>query len=44
MMGRQTRNAILRFQRAQRLPVTGLLDDQTWSALVGQLVPARLRR
>ncbi|HMG55693.1 MAG TPA: peptidoglycan-binding domain-containing protein [Kofleriaceae bacterium] len=42
--GRATRNAVMRFQRAQHLPVTGILDEQTWSAIVGQLVPQRGRR
>lgn len=41
--GRLTRNAILRFQRSQHLPATGLLDDATWAALVGQLMPQRAR-
>lgn len=37
--GPQTRNAIMKFQRSQHLPVTGILDRDTWSAIVGQLMP-----
>lgn len=37
--GPQTRNAIMQFQRSQRLPATGFLDRDTWSAIVGQLMP-----
>jgi hypothetical protein len=37
--GRQTRNAIMQFQRSQHLPATGVLDRDTWSAIVGQLMP-----
>jgi hypothetical protein len=37
--GPQTRTAILKFQRSQHLPVTGVLDRDTWSAIVGQLMP-----
>jgi peptidoglycan hydrolase-like protein with peptidoglycan-binding domain len=39
--GRRTRAAILKFQRTQRLPVTGVLDRETWSAIVAQLMPRR---
>jgi hypothetical protein len=35
--GRLTRNAILQFQRAQHLPITGVLDQETWSAIVALL-------
>jgi hypothetical protein len=42
--GRMTRNTVLKFQRAQHLPLTGVLDEQTWSAIVGKLVPQRGRR
>jgi putative peptidoglycan binding protein len=37
--GPQTRIAIMKFQRSQHLPVTGVLDRDTWSAIVGQLMP-----
>jgi Putative peptidoglycan binding domain len=37
--GPQTRNAIMKFQRSQHLPATGVLDRDTWSAIVGQLMP-----
>jgi hypothetical protein len=37
--GRQTRSAIMQFQRSQHLPVSGFLDRDTWSAIVGQLIP-----
>lgn len=37
--GPQTRNAIMQFQRSQHLPATGVLDRDTWSAIVGQLMP-----
>ncbi|HEX7835814.1 MAG TPA: peptidoglycan-binding domain-containing protein, partial [Kofleriaceae bacterium] len=37
--GHQTRTAIMQFQRSQHLPVTGVLDRDTWSAIVGQLMP-----
>jgi len=37
--GPQTRTAILKFQRSQHLPATGVLDRDTWSAIVGQLMP-----
>jgi hypothetical protein len=37
--GPQTRNAIIKFQRSQHLPATGVLDRDTWSAIVGQLMP-----
>jgi peptidoglycan hydrolase-like protein with peptidoglycan-binding domain len=37
--GTQTRNAIQQFQRSQHLPATGVLDRDTWSAIVGQLMP-----
>jgi hypothetical protein len=41
--GRQTRNAILRFQRSQHLRATGALDPETWSAIVAQLMAHRSR-
>lgn len=37
--GPQTRIAVLKFQRSQHLPATGVLDRDTWSAIVGQLMP-----
>jgi Putative peptidoglycan binding domain len=37
--GRRTRTAIIAFQRSQHLMPTGYLDQATWSALVGQLMP-----
>jgi hypothetical protein len=42
--GKFTRTAILRFQRAQHLALTGVLDPQTWSVLVGQLMQQRAAR
>ena len=42
--GKLTRTAILRFQRAQHLPLTGVLDPQTWNVLVGQLMQPRAAR
>lgn len=35
--GRLTRDAVLQFQRAQHLAITGVLDQQTWSAIITQL-------
>jgi peptidoglycan hydrolase-like protein with peptidoglycan-binding domain len=35
--GKLTRNAILKFQGAQSLPQTGVLDNDTWSAIVAKL-------
>lgn len=37
--GPLTRKAILQFQRSHRLPATGALDQETWSAIVVQLMP-----
>jgi g-D-glutamyl-meso-diaminopimelate peptidase len=37
--GRLTRNAVIQLQRAQHLPATGVLDRETWSAIVAQLIP-----
>jgi hypothetical protein len=39
--GRRTRTAIVRFQRANRLPAHGVLDRDTWSTIVAQLIPKR---
>lgn len=41
VLGPRTRNAILRFQRAQHLRLTGLLDPATWSAITAQLMVRR---
>ncbi|HEX3765327.1 MAG TPA: peptidoglycan-binding protein [Kofleriaceae bacterium] len=38
IVGRQTRAAILRFQRAQHLRATAVLDRDTWSAIAAQLM------
>jgi hypothetical protein len=43
LLGRRTRRAILRFQRAQQLRATGALDPETWSAIVAQLMARRAR-
>lgn len=37
--GRLTRIAVIQLQRAQHLPATGVLDRETWSAIVAQLIP-----
>jgi len=36
--GRITRSAVVRFQRAQHLAVTGALGGETWNAIVAQLI------
>jgi peptidoglycan hydrolase-like protein with peptidoglycan-binding domain len=41
ILGPRTRNAILRFQRAQHLHLTGALDPATWSAIAAQLMARR---
>jgi hypothetical protein len=43
ILGRRTRGAILRFQRAQHLRATGALDPETWSAIAAQLMMRRPR-
>lgn len=37
--GRHTRAALVRFQRAQRLRVTGALDQATWQAILSRWTP-----
>jgi hypothetical protein len=37
--GPLTRTAIVRFQRSQHLAATGILDEQTWGAIVARLMP-----
>jgi putative peptidoglycan binding protein len=41
VLGRRTRRAILRFQRAHQLRATGALDPETWSAIAAQLMARR---
>jgi hypothetical protein len=41
ILGPRTRNAILRFQRAQHLRLTGVVDPATWSAIAAQLMARR---
>jgi Putative peptidoglycan binding domain len=36
--GERTRRALRRFQRKFALRLTGVVDDETWSAIVGQLI------
>ncbi|HEX3479543.1 MAG TPA: peptidoglycan-binding protein [Kofleriaceae bacterium] len=43
ILGARTRNAILRFQRAQHLRLTGALDPATWSAIAAQLMARRAK-
>jgi hypothetical protein len=43
ILGRRTRGAILRFQRAQHLRATAALDPETWSAIAAQLMARRSR-
>jgi len=39
--GQITRNAVVRFQQDNRLPVTGSVDKRTWSAM-NQITPVRI--
>ncbi|MFD0866193.1 peptidoglycan-binding protein [Tessaracoccus lubricantis] len=39
IFGSQTSSAVSAFQRAQKLPVTGKMDDPTWQALLPELNP-----
>ena len=41
VLGRRTRSALLRFQRAHRLRASAALDAQTWSAIAAQLMARR---
>ena len=37
--GHHTRAALVRFQRAQRLRATSILDQETWRAIVSRWTP-----
>jgi peptidoglycan hydrolase-like protein with peptidoglycan-binding domain len=38
--GQVTVNAVRAFQQANRLPVSGNIDDATWQALMQRAIPA----
>ena len=41
IFGKETKDALSRFQRSRRLPVTGVADRETWQALYAAYLLAR---